>query len=73
MWGGGRGRRFWRGGPVDDPYYADYLTPYPYDQRQMSKEEEIEELKAQAEYFSSALKEINKRLDELSKEKKKDS
>jgi hypothetical protein len=65
VWGGGRGRRFWWRGPIDDPYYADFAPPYGSYQPPMTKEEEMEELKAQAEYFKSALDNINKRINEL--------
>ncbi len=66
VWGGGRGWG-WRGNV--DPYYADYEypgDPYP---PPMNKEEEIGELKAQADYLKSTLEDIDKRLKELTTDK----
>ena len=73
VWGSGRGRRFWSRGPIDDPYYADFLPPYESYRKPMTKEEEIEELKAQAEYFKSAIEDINKRIGELGESEKSKS
>lgn len=36
----------------------------------MTRDQEIEELKAQAEYFKTAMKDIENRLNELAKEEK---
>ena len=68
-WGGGRGRA-WGGGNRPGRGYGRFGSappwyPEPY-AAPMTKEQEIEELKAQAGYFKDALEEIEKRVDELS-------
>jgi len=71
--GGGRGwrNRFyatglpgWAGAGV--PYGAPYATPYA---TAPTKEQELEALKGQAEYFENAMGDIRKRLQELETEK----
>jgi hypothetical protein len=61
-WGGGYGPGY---GP--DPYYGAPPVPAP-----PSKEEELAMLREQASYMESALGEIKKRMDELSKKDKTD-
>ena len=71
-WGGGRGRGrgFWGGGWYPQPYSDPYAYPMPPYAPQMTRDQEIEELKAQAEYFKTAMKDIENRLNELAKEEK---
>ncbi len=65
-WGGGRGR-VWGGGRGYGWGYAPFVpVPYP-PPSELTKDQEIAELKAQADYFKGALEEINNRLDELAK------
>ena len=59
--GGGRG---WAWGGM--PYGAPYATPYA---TAPTKEQELEALKGQAEYFENAMGDIRKRLQELETEK----
>jgi len=71
--GRGRGWRAMAGGypAAYAPYGAyppDAVSPYT---SPMPREAELEALKAQAEYFSSALEEIRKRMDELQAEAEK--
>lgn len=56
--GAGRG---WR-----NIYYATYPSP-----QAMTKQQEVDVLKSQADYFGNALAEIKKRLEELESEAKK--
>ena len=85
FWGGGRGMGFGRGfgrgrgwGAMawgSPAAYAPYGA-YPPDAASaytppMPPESELEALKAQADYFSSALEEIRKRMDELQAEAEK--
>ena len=81
--GFGRGRGFWGGGGrgwrnrfyatglpgwagAGVPYGAPYATPYA---TAPTKEQELEALKGQAEYFENAMGDIRKRLQELETEK----
>lgn len=65
-WGGGRGRT-WGGGRGFGWRYSQ-LVPYAYPYTpQLTKDQEISELKAQAGYFKDALTDIEKRLGELEK------
>ena len=76
-WGGGRGRAWgggrgpgWGGGFGPARGYGRFGSappwyPEPY-AAPITKEQEIEELKAQAAYFKDALEEIEKRVNELS-------
>ncbi len=56
--------------PVDMPNYSPYYPPYT--PPQYTKENEIEELKSQAEYFEDSLEGIKKRISELEKETKEE-
>jgi len=85
FWGGGRGMGFGRGfgrgrgwgamawgyGPAYAPYGA--YPPYAASAYAppMPPESELEALKSQADYFSNALEEIRKRMDELQAEAEK--
>ncbi len=65
-WGGGRGH-VWGGGRGHGGWYNPFTPPeYPY-APQVSKDQEIQDLKTQAEYFKGTLDEINQRLNELKK------
>ena len=70
-WGGGRGRA-WGGGRGFGwgyPYFAPGANlPTP----ELTKDQEIAELKAQAKYFKENLADIEKRLDELKKDTKEE-
>ena len=78
--GGGRGRRNWfyatglpgwQRAAIGYPAYgaAPYAAPYGAAfAPAMSKEQELEALKGQAEYFEGALGDIKKRLEELQKQ-----
>jgi len=71
--GGGRGwrNRFYATGipgwaGASAPYGASYATPYA---TAPTREQELEALKGQAEYFENAMGDIRKRLQELETEK----
>jgi hypothetical protein len=70
----GRGRPGpWGGAPYYPPYPPypqEYAPPYP---PQYSEEEELNILKDQAQYFQDQLENIQKRIEELEKEKKDES
>ncbi|MFA7332985.1 MAG: DUF5320 domain-containing protein [Kiritimatiellia bacterium] len=69
--GGGRGWA-WGGMPYGAPYAMPYVAGAPYATPYASaptKEQELEALKGQAEYFENAMGDIRKRLQELETEK----
>ncbi|NQS97966.1 MAG: DUF5320 domain-containing protein [candidate division Zixibacteria bacterium] len=66
-WGGGRGRA-WGGGRGPGWYAGGYPPYHELPTVEVPRETEIQDLKAQAEYFKSALTEIKNRLDELSRQ-----
>ncbi len=62
-WGGGRGPGYGYYGAAYPDYYQGYGAALPM--APMTKDQEIEGLKAQADSLKSAMSEINKRIDEL--------
>lgn len=65
-WGGGRGRA-WGGGRGHGWGYSQYPPGAYPPSPEFTKDQEIQELRAQADYFKGALDQINSRLDELQK------
>ena len=60
--------RFGYGPAGGQPMYGTPYTPYPPYAPEVTKEQEMEALKGQAEFFKQALDDISKRLEELGKE-----
>lgn len=70
-WGGGRGR-VWGGGHGFSWRHSQFAPDVYSVMPQLTKEQEITELKVQAGHFKDALANIEKRLDELKKSNKED-
>jgi len=80
--GGGRGWRNryyatglpgWARAGFGYPAWGGTVNPYtPFPAQSMTAEQELQDLKQQSEYFENALDEINKRIEQLEAESKKE-